>query len=307
MKNIFLLAFFNLSSIFCWASSSRAHVVQERFIESRDAKLYCSVQGKGPPLLVIHGGPGLSHEYLHQLDVLTDSYTLLFYDQRGCGMSTTEIGPETITIDAFIEDIEAYRKACNYDTVSILGHSWGGFLAMQYAIRYPEHIHTLILSNTMPCASDDCMSFFQEYTRRLEPFQEEITKIKESKAFCEHDPEAVETYYRLIFKTYCHDSKMAEKLSLSMSKNACKGGAEVAAILRKVFMEPFSLYEKLETLNIKTLIIHGESDPIPCNAVKKIHESIPGSHFVVLKACGHFPYVEQPEAYFAQIRKFLQN
>ncbi len=279
---------------------------QKHFITCRDATLYCTTQGKGPPLLIIHGGPGLSHEYLWQLEQLSEHALVIFYDQRGCGKSVAEITPETIHIATYIEDIEAIRKAFHFDKISILGHSWGGFLAMHYATIHPNHVEKLILSNTMPASSEDLLLFLHEYKLRTEPLQENLNRIKNSKAFQEGSPQAVQEYYELVFGTYCYHPETVKKLHLHMPQNACVSGARIAELIRlNIFMKPFSIYDSLQKLDIETLVIHGQNDPIPSATAKKIHESIRRSQFVVLSECGHFPYVEKPEAYFSHVQAFL--
>jgi len=281
--------------------------IRETFVSSGDSKLFCRVAGKGKPLIVIHGGPGLTQDYLlPQMYKLAENNLVIFYDQRGCGKSTGDINQETITIDQFVDDLEAIRQSFNFDKISILGHSWGGFLAMQYAIAHQEHVDKLILSNSAPSSSEGYALFGQEYMRRMCPYQEELEKIHATQGFRDGDPDVMEQYYHLIFRQYCYIPEKADLLNLRMTPIASLNGAKVSENIRKnVLDQPFNLNKKLNGLKLPTLVLHGDADPIPPITAKNIHENIPDSKYVLIKNCGHFPYVEDPTTYFKYINEFL--
>lgn len=282
--------------------------VKETVIQVQDAKLFCRTIGKGQPLIVIHGGPGLSQDYLlPQMYKHAENHFVIFYDQRGCGQSTGEISPETMTLKMFIDDLESIRKEFKLDKISILGHSWGGFLAMEYAISHPERVEKLILSNTIPASSEEFSLFVQEWIKRTTPFQKELEEIHHTQGFLDGDPNVMEHLHRLIFRTYVYQPEKAELLSLRMTKTASVNGAKVYENIRKnVFEKPFNLHSSLKTLHVPTLVIHGDHDIVPSITAQKIHESIPHSEFVLMHNCGHFPYVEDPVIYFHHLKKFLE-
>jgi proline iminopeptidase len=281
----------------------------EIFVESNGSTLFCRVLGKGKPLIVIHGGPGLTQDYLlPQLSSLADNNLVIFYDQRGCGRSTGEINKDTINIPNLVNDLESIRQAFRFDKISILGHSWGGFLAMHYAIAYPQFVEKLILSNSMPACSEGHSLFFEEYKNRTAPYQEELSAITATQEFQAGEPKSIEQFYRIIFRTYCYHSEKADLLNLQMTPSASVNGAKVFQVIREdVFKIPYNLHESLKTLRIPTLVIHGDFDPIPATTAQKIHESIQGSKYVLLKQCGHFPYVERKEEYFDFLKEFLSS
>lgn len=138
--------------------------IKEAYVNSGDAKLYCRVAGKGKPLIVIHGGPGLTQDYLLPgMYELAKNNLAIFYDQSGCGRSSGEINKDKITIKVAVEDIEAIRRSFGFEKISLLGHSWGGFIAMNYAIVHPEHVDKLIISNSFPSTSKDWALCHKEY------------------------------------------------------------------------------------------------------------------------------------------------
>src|SRR5215204_1866071 len=101
------------------------------------ARLYCRTVGKGRPIIVLHGGPDFDHHYLlPEMDRLADSFCLIYYDQRGRGRSAEGVAPEDVSIDSEIEDLDSVRRHFGLDSVTVLGHSWGGLVAMEYATRH---------------------------------------------------------------------------------------------------------------------------------------------------------------------------
>lgn len=282
---------------------------KEIFIKTNDAQIFCRVFGKGDPIIVIHGGPGLSQDYLlpHMVK-LAQTNLVIFYDQRACGLSTGAINADSIQIKTFLGDLEAIRESFGYKKLTILGHSWGGFLAMQYAIAYPESIHKLILLNTMPPSSEGFSLFVQEWMERMAPYQDEFKAIKETSEFTKGNPSIIEKYYRIMFRRYCYNPKKVDLLNLYMSPKASIDGAQVYEIFRQnLLTKSFNLQDQLMSLKIPTLIVHGDFDPIPPSIIEKLHHSINGSKYILIKDCGHFPYVETPDELFKQLNIFLET
>jgi proline iminopeptidase len=115
------------------------------------AELHYRDIGRGAPVVVLHGGPDSDHQcLLPDLDRLVDSCRLVYYPQRGRGASLGNVQPGDVTLPSEIEDLDALRAHLGLDSVALLGHSWGGVLAMEYAIRHPERTSHLILMNPGP-------------------------------------------------------------------------------------------------------------------------------------------------------------
>lgn len=279
----------------------------ENTIKTSEAELFYETLGQGNPVIVLHGGPGLSYEYLMpQMGKLAENNLVIFYDQRGSGRSQGGDSTANITVDMFVKDVDAVRKHFGFKKVSILGHSWGGFLAMQYAIAHPESIDKLILLNSLPATSEDTKLFLQEWSKRMAPFMEDLEKIKASIEFIAGDPATMETYLKMIFRTYCAVDQKVDDLNLQMSSQEGKNWVKTSdAFGGTLFTQPFDLTETLKKLPCKTLIVHGDKDPIPVLTAKHLHDNIPHSQFVVIQNCGHFPYVEQPEHLFSILDAFL--
>lgn len=282
---------------------------REVFVQSNGALLFCRVIGRGAPIVVLHGGPGLSQEYLlPHMDRLSEHNSMIFYDQRACGRSIAKICAGSICLDAFLEDLESIRKAFGYKKISVLGHSWGGFLAMQYAIHYPEVVEKLILVSSMPASSEEFSLCEKSWFRSMAPYQEEINALRGTQAFAQGDPETTTRYLKSIFCLYWWDIQKAEQLNWSMAPKAFLDGLKVEELLRKSLIDTaYNLHEELRKLNMPACILHGDSDPLFATTAQKIHESIGGSHCLIMPQCGHFPFIEAPELFFRALREFLED
>ncbi len=279
------------------------------FVEVDHARLFCRSMGEGTPLIVLHGGPGLSQDYLQPyLSKLAENHFVIFYDQRGSGRSEGEIDSTYINLSVFLNDLEAIRQHFGLEKVSILGHSFGGFLAMHYAISHPEAIDKLILLNSAPSSSEGWALLVEEYYRRMAPFMEEIERLQASEEFAAGDPGTVAHYLKTLFRTYCAIPEKADELNFLASPQANINFIKTSEILRQtLFASPFDLREELKKLSCKTLIVHGDKDTIPLSTAETLHTNIRDSKLVVIEDCGHFPYVEKEQELFDALNDFFAD
>src|SRR5664279_5195964 len=127
-------------------SSPNVYKSEEGFVDAHGVMIYYSIIGKGEPLLIVHGGPGASHDYfLPYLLPLARTNRLIFIDERGSGRSQKIENVSDYTVENMVEDVEAVRKELNLGRISLLGHSYGGVLAQAYALKYQENLSHLIL------------------------------------------------------------------------------------------------------------------------------------------------------------------
>jgi proline iminopeptidase len=283
--------------------------IREGIVDTPGSQLFYRTAGNGKPLVILHGGIGLSQGYLlpYMLQLANSSFVIL-YDQRACGDSTGEINLTTMTIENFVKDLDAIRKAFHYEKISILGHSWGGFVAMNYAIAHPNHVEKLIVSNSMPVSSDDMALFAKEWNQRIAPYQAKLDSIKVSKEFEMGDPDVVERYFQMFFRPCFFRPENVALLNVRMTPIAAIHSVQVYECFQKtLFAKHFDLHPLLKKLQLPTLVIHGDSEQIPAITAENIHESIPHSKYELLKHCGHFPYIEAPEEYFELITTFLHE
>lgn len=282
---------------------------EEVFVEVKGAKIFCRVTGKGNPIIVIHGGPGLSQDYLlPNMAKLGENNFVIFYDQRCCGLSTGTVDENAISNETFFSDIESIRKKFGLKKINIIGHSWGGYKAMQYAIEYPHNLDKLILLNTCPASYEDYQIVYNEWVKRMLPYQGEIKAIEISPEFAKADLKTIHKYSNILFAPYLYDQKKVNLLNFYVSSESFINGNKIMELFEKdILANPYNLFEDLKKLKISTLIIHGDHDIVPLETVQRIHNSIKNSELIVLKNCGHFPYVEEPDVFFIYLNKFLQK
>ena len=144
-----------LTTLICLACAPKhSPTVAEGKIYSNGTQLYYKTIGAGQPVVIVHGGPLLDHSYfLPSFEQLAQDFQLIFYDQRLSGRSDPNADTSTIRMRVFVEDIEKLRDSLKLGRVHLLGHSWGGLIAMHYAIKHGTNLRSLTLSNSMSASS----------------------------------------------------------------------------------------------------------------------------------------------------------
>jgi proline iminopeptidase len=207
------------------AESKPRAVAHENRISVGNAKLYSREIGQGTAIIVLHGGPDFDHSYLlPELDRLSDSYRLIYYDQRGRGRSADGVKPEDVTLASDIADIEKVRQYYHLDSVVLLGHSWGTVLALEYALRYPGRASHLILMNPAPASEADYKQLRNDWLEKRADDMQKRKAIADTAAYKEADPDAVVAYYRIHFKPALARSEDYDKLIARMQASFIQQG-----------------------------------------------------------------------------------
>lgn len=258
-------------------------------------------------MIVVHGGPVLDHSYfLPQFNELTKDHQLIFYDQRACGRSSVDIDTTTMSIAGFVDDIEQLRKSLNLEKIDLLGHSWGGLLAMHYAIKYPENLNHLILSNSMPASTEGWQEEELQLSSKITP--EDSTaraEIMASEEMKNRSASAIKKLMMLSFKTQFHNKNLLDSLNIYIPEDFMERSARFSYLGKDLAY--FNLYDELKKVTVPTLIIYGQAEPAASLSGKKLANAITGAQLQIIPESGHFPFVEQPELYFASIKQFTEN
>jgi proline iminopeptidase len=287
---------------------------REGTIPVEQADLYFRELGHGQPILILHGGPDFDHTYfLPELDRLSDAFRLIYYDQRGRGKSAANVQPEDVTIKSEVDDLEAVRKYFQLESVPVLGHSWGGVLAMEYALRYPERVSELILMNTAPASAADYMFFRQDRIKRAASDIEKLKARATDTQYQEGDPDTVARYYRIHFNTTLRQPEHLEAVIQRLRASFTKDGILKARAIEDRLMDQtwlstdYDLLPALKHLRVPTLVIHGSHDLFPVECAVHIAEAIPQARFVLLNECGHFSFLECPNEVRTAIVDFFYS
>jgi proline iminopeptidase len=263
-----------------------------------DTELFYVEFGEGLPCLVMHGGLGFDHTSLHPwLDPLGEDMHLIYYDHRSNGRSGRPPS-ETLTFEQLCADADALREHLSFEKVAVLGWSFGGFIALEYALRYPERLSHLILLHSAPAF--DYAEEIEANARRKGATQEQLEALEASV-----DNEAEFWHlWKLIEPLYFHtfDADLAERMmgKTIVSVEAAEAGEAIT--------EGWDLTSRLSEISAPTLILVGRDDFIcPPSQAMIMHEGIPNSELVVFERSGHAAHVEEPESFFDAVRGWLQR
>lgn len=287
---------------------------RERTIPIANAEFYIREVGSGQPIITLHGGPDFDHTYLlPELDHLSTDFHLIYYDQRGRGKSAINTQPEAVSLRSELDDLESIRAYFQQDTVTLLGHSWGVLLALEYALRYPQHVSHLILLNTAPVSHEDYLLLRQSRRTNSYDDMEKLKAMSTTPSYQEGDPDTVAAYYRIHFNATIRKPEQLESVVQRLRASFTKDGILKARAIEKQLKKETWLANEydplpsLKQLNIPTLIIHGEYDFVPLDCAVHIAESISGARLMVLPAVGHFSYIEATAVVHQAINTFMQS
>lgn len=274
-----------------------------RHIAVNGADLFVREIGAGPPVVVLHGGPDFDHTYLRpELDALAGDCRLIYYDQRGRGRSAANVAPEQVSIDSDIADLDRLRRQLGLDSIAVLGHSWGGVLALEYATRHPDRITHLILMNTAPASGIEYENL-RRHLRAIRPAGdlEAMARIAASAEFRAGDPQAEVDYYRIHFRPTVHDTGQLERIVGRLRTHFTAAGVLTARAIEhrlyeQTWLRPgYDLVSGLADLRLPMLVLHGAHDLIPVDMAARIADAIPAARLTTLDGCGHFAYLERPD------------
>lgn len=279
--------------------------VTEQLVAVSGTELFVKRMGAGEPIVVVHGGPVLEHGYLlPYLAPLAEAYELIFYDQRLSGRSAGTADPESIRLTTFVDDIEALREALGLGQIHLMGHSWGGLLAMRYAIRYGDTLRSLVLLDSMAASSELWQAEEAALAERITPeAQAELDAFRQTEAFQQRQPEAIATMLSMSFRGQFTDPANADLLELYVPDDYVSRSEQFGAMM--VDLESFDFYDELATVDAPTLVLYGADEPGATVGGAAIADALPNATLELIPAAGHFPFIENPIACLATIRAFL--
>ncbi|HEX2572809.1 MAG TPA: alpha/beta fold hydrolase [Polyangia bacterium] len=276
------------------------------FTTSSGTTLWYEVRGGGPgvhrpPLIVVNGGPGFDHTYMLASDVwdrLSAQRPVVLYDQRGTGRSGALKAGEPCTLADEVADLEALRARLGVEKFDLLGHSWGGYLSMAYAIRHPERVQHLVLCDAAAPRFADTVFLL----RALHPEAMERRDRLDALALLGDRAAGEESLREVMNMLFLSPKKREEFLAASGTyqfSHAVNQAIE-AEIARH------DLGPALSQLKIPALVLTGRYDAnIAPETAWKLHKLLPGSRFVVFEQSGHLPFVEEPEGFQRAVESFL--
>ena len=272
---------------------------KEIFINSNNTKIRAAIQGKGVPVILSHGGPGL-YDYLKPVaDMIDKEAFVIRYDQRGCGRSEDR-GP--YNLKAYLDDMENIRKHFNIEKWIVAGHSWGANLSLVYSLTFPERVKGLIYLCGTGIREDWRGEFEENLKTKLTEEEYKYFKELHYKTSLTPSFELEKEYFRLFFKTSLYDSKMEIPIELEfpLSHKSERLWGEWENFIKENNME-----KELEKLNIPVLIIYGKGDPRPYFIAEEVAQILPDNKYILVERGGHFPWWEEADKVKSDLKKFL--
>jgi proline iminopeptidase len=279
--------------------------VKDGYKSINGTELYYKIMGSGEPIMIVHGGPVLEHGYLFPfLKPLAQDYQLIFFDQRLSGRSSADVDSSEVRLDEFVDDIESLRDSLNLDSIHLMAHSWGGLLAMKYALKYPSNLQSLILLNSMP-ASSELWQKEEQILAGRSTTEDSLRRheILKSDQYKNDKPAAIEKLLLLSFRNQFHNPSLADSLDFYIPEDYMKRSRLFRNLM--VDIASYDLHSQLSELDIPTLLVYGSDEPATSVSGPKLETTLANSKLSVIPESGHFPFVEQPNQFMREVRDFL--
>jgi proline iminopeptidase len=272
-------------------------------------RLYVRGEGRGGlegPAIVLHGGPLLDHGYLRRaFGSLHERLTLVYFDQRLSGRSDGVVDSASVRLDTLVHDIDRVRTAFDLGRVHLVGHSWGGLLALTYALEHPAHVRSLLLLSPIPPSADLWRAEQELQAKSLSPQDTAgMGAVRSSKALSRGDPEAIERLLRLSFRQAFADPDRVEELTFHIEPDYQQRSRQFAYLYGD--LASYDLTDGLSRLSVPTLVIFGD-DEVGAEIGSRSYGDAPCARVVRIPDSGHFPFVEQPQSFARTAIRFYEH
>ena len=303
MKKIILVL-----TVFIFVNLIRANESISYFTTSDSIKIGYIQYGNDslPNLVFIHGGPGDNSSSFRKMGKqLSSHFKVTLFDSRGCGLSTLNLESDKLSIPNYINDLKELLNYLNIEKTILLGHSFGGAIAIEFSSEYPNRIKQLILSNPLISAKWSQENRFEE-SHKLALVENDTNKINTYNKFKTGDSISIWDEAKMIdARLMWYNSKIIDSVftynyqSLGYTQEEFESGFDIIIKYYKSgFFPNYSVVDKLKNIKCKTLIISGSHDLIISESdLKKACKLIPDCHIFRIENSGHFPFLEKPEEF----------
>jgi proline iminopeptidase len=304
------------------ATPSNVYPIQQGFVDANGAMTYYWIVGHGSPLVIVHGGPGASHDYfLPYLLPLARHNRLVFIDERGSGRSSKMDDPAQYTVENMADDVEAVRQALGLGKISLLGHSYGGVLAQAYAFKYQKNLTHLILASTFSSTKEMNEVLSRIKAAMPEPERNHMEQLEQAGLFGKGQPwehgrypdEYAKLAWGIGYFPYLYQNHpdpnydpVASNTSTAWDVYREMWGSDGEYVIDGN-LKSVEWVNKLPSIKVPTLIIVGDHDECAPALSKEMHEKITGSKLVILPQSGHMTFVDQPALFLKDVSEFVNG
>ena len=319
MKILTVLVFLVLAAACSIAQSGHVYPVQEGFVDANGVMIYYVMLGRGEPLLILHGGPGASHDYfMPYLLPLARHHKIIFIDERGSGKSQKLEDRSAYTIENMVEDVEGVRQGLGLGKVDLLGHSYGGALAQAYALKYQRNLNHLILASTWSSSAAMNQVFVRMKQNMAPELRERIDRLEAQGLFKGKDYEKnrYSNEYMIAawgegYFPYVYHNRPDPNYDPTALGNAWdlyrEMWGEHGEFIIDGNLKSVEYTDRLSGIKVPTLMVVGEHDECEPALSQAMHEKIAGSKMVVLPKAGHMTFVDQTGMFLAAVDDFLSG
>jgi len=314
----FIVICFIAVPAFC---STAVYPINEGFVDANGVLIYYVEMGKGDPLMIVHGGPGASHEYfLPYLIPLARTNRLIFIDERGSGKSERLEDTKAYTVENMVEDVELVRKALGLGKINLLGHSYGGVLAQAYAFKYQQNLNHLILCSTFYSTKEINEVFVRMKENMPKELREKIEHMEKEELFG-HGKDYEKNRYTDDYMTAAWGEGYFPYLYQNRPDpnfDPTDTGGMSWDLYREMWgshgefiidgnLASVEYADKLAQIKVPTLITAGDHDESDPAMSKGMQEKISGSQLKVFPKSGHMTFVDQPNMFIESVNNFLHG
>lgn len=260
------------------------------------------------PLLTLHGGPGIPHDYISDMAALaSDTRRVIFYDQLGCGRSDQPHNPALWTIERTVAEIGIVRAALGLDRVHLWGQSFGGLFAIEYALRQPQGLVSLILASS----TSSIPLWIAEANRLREELPPEVqaTLLAHERAGTIDDPEylrATQVFYdRHVIRLKPIPEHVQRAMDQAGEVYLTMNGPTEFLVIGTI--KDWDRTDRLSEIHVPTLITSGRYDESTPVLNEVLHNGIAGSQWVLFEHSSHMAHVEERELYLSTVKAFLEG
>lgn len=300
------------------AAASSVYPIQEGFVDAHGVLIYYTTVGKGAPLVILHGGPGASHEYfLPHLLPLARHNRLVFIDERGSGRSEQLEDVKKYTVENMAEDVEAVRQALGLGKIALFGHSYGGVVAQAYAFKHQANLSHLILASTFHStrALNDVFVKMKadmpaDLRDRIDAMEKDGLyghgKDYEKNRYTDEYMKAAwgEGYFPYIYRRRPDPNYDPTSGGTAWDVYREMWGSHGEFVIDGNLVS-VEYADRLPSIKVPTLITAGDHDESDPSIARTMHEKIAGSKLVIYPDSGHMTFVDQPDLFIKSIVEFL--